>query len=225
MATTLLQLTNQVLVLLREPEVDTVTATAYSKLIVALINHAKREVEDAHLWSHLKTTAIINTEADESQYTVVGLNERAAPMYDNCGNISAYNYTENGTQMQLLPAVEMSKRYAQDPNTTGKPYWFDFDGVSSDNDLIVEFWPKPDGVYEIRIDMYDAQADLVNDVDVIKVPPAPVVLRALAMAVSERGEDGGAGYQEMDERARRALSDAIQLDYNVRRTELRVEVV
>lgn len=225
MATTLLQLTNQVLVLLREKEVDTVSATTYSKLIVALINHAKREVEDAHLWSHLKTTVIINTEADEPSYTLVGLNERAAPLYDNCGNISAYNYTENGTRMQLLPSVDMSRRYAQDTNTTGKPYWFDFSGINEDGDMQVQFWPEPDGVYEIRIDMYDAQGDLTLDTDIIRVPTSPVVLRALTMAVSERGEDGGAGFQEMDDRARRALGDAIQLDYNIRRSELRVEVV
>lgn len=225
MATNLLQLTNQVLRLLREKEVDTVSQTSYSRLIVDLINHAKREVEDAHNWSQLKASALVTTEADEPSYTVTGLTERAKPMYTPCGQLSAYNYTENGTTMQMMPSWEMSRRFAQDNTQTGKPYWLDFNGVTEDGYWNVQFWPIPDGVYEIRMDFFDPQGDLVDDVDVIRVPPSAVVLRAWAMAISERGEDGGVGFQEADARALRALGDAIQLDYNVRRSELTVEVV
>lgn len=225
MATTLLQMTNRILRLLREKEVETVNSTAYSKLIVALINEAKREVEDAHNWSHLKGTASITTVADESQYNIVGLTERAKPLYDAHSNISAYNYTENGARMQIMPAVEMSRRFAQDNAKTGKPYWMDFNGVDIDGNWGVEFWPIPDDAYEIRIDVYDPQGDLELDTDTIRVPPSAVVMRAWAMAIGERGEDGGVGFQEADARAQRALGDAIQLDYNVRRHELRVEVI
>ncbi len=43
------------------------------------------------------------------------------------------------------------------------------------------------------------------------MPEMPVILKAWALAVSERGEDGSATYNELDHQARESLSDAIAL--------------
>ena len=50
---TYLELVNDVLIRLREAEVETVSQTDYSKLIGKFVNDAKRQVEDAYSWNVL----------------------------------------------------------------------------------------------------------------------------------------------------------------------------
>mgnify|MGYP000544108538 CR=1 FL=1 len=57
---TYLQLVNDVLVRMREPEVSSVSDTPYSSLIGVLVNDAKREVENATMWQALNQTIGMN---------------------------------------------------------------------------------------------------------------------------------------------------------------------
>ena len=67
MATTYLQLVNDVLTRLRETTVANVSDTDYSALIGKLVNDAKREVEDAWDWEALATTYTITTSNGTSE--------------------------------------------------------------------------------------------------------------------------------------------------------------
>lgn len=71
MAISYLSAVNQVLIRLRETPVTSVSATAYSQLIGALINDAKREVEDSWQWSWLQDTISFSTSAGQWQYDLV----------------------------------------------------------------------------------------------------------------------------------------------------------
>ena len=51
MSTQYLTLVNSVLRRLREDEVSAVANTAYSKMVGAYVNHAKKKVENEHKWS------------------------------------------------------------------------------------------------------------------------------------------------------------------------------
>jgi len=53
---------------------------------------------------------------------------------------------------------------------------------------------------------------LSSDADKLKVPSKPVELLTYAMAVEERGEDGGVNPVSAYARANNALQDAISLD-------------
>jgi hypothetical protein len=69
---TYLELVNDILVRMREPEVSTVQENTLSKLIGKLVNDAKRQVEDAYKWSALITDIPLTTVADTSTYAVTG---------------------------------------------------------------------------------------------------------------------------------------------------------
>jgi len=51
-----LELTNEVLIRLREPEASSVSDNAYVKLIAKYVNDSKRQVEDAYNWNALSET-------------------------------------------------------------------------------------------------------------------------------------------------------------------------
>ena len=71
---TYLEAINKVLRRLREDEVTSPDATAYSKLIGEFVNDAVRLVEDAWDWGELRTTRPVLATAGTSSYSITGLN-------------------------------------------------------------------------------------------------------------------------------------------------------
>ena len=69
---TFLQLVNDVLVRLRETEVNSVQDTLYSKLIGKLINDSKRRVENAFDWNALGSMITVTTVSGTTNYSIVG---------------------------------------------------------------------------------------------------------------------------------------------------------
>jgi hypothetical protein len=73
---TYLELVNETLVRLREPEVTAVTDNAYSKLIGRFVNDAKRQVEDAYTWNALAETLTVTTSANLFNYVLTSIGQR-----------------------------------------------------------------------------------------------------------------------------------------------------
>ena len=205
MATTYLQLVNNVLIRLRESEVSSVGDTPYSSLIGVLVNDAKREIEDAYSWNALSQTIIIPTVANQPSYTVIGSGERFKVD-------SVLNDTENVTMSQVSRDW-LDRQYYLATVQNAAPVYFCFDGVSND-DNVMRVWPQPDTVYSLRVNLNVPQNDLSANGDLIKVPPHLVQMLAYANAVAERGEDGGQSFSELYQKYRLALADAISLDAN-----------
>jgi len=78
----------------------------------------------------------------------------------------------------------------------------------------IEFYPPPAGVYDIKVHTVTPQDDLTTAAEVLTVPSNPVVLTAYALAMAERGEDGGTTVETAGVRADSALTDAITQDTN-----------
>ena len=205
MATTYLQLVNNVLIRLRETEVSSVGDTPYSSLIGVLVNDAKREIEDAYSWNVLSQTIVIPTVANQPSYTVTGSGQRFKVD-------SVLNDTENVTMSQVSRDW-LDRQYYLATVQNAAPVYYCFDGVSND-DNVIRVWPQPDKVYSLRINLNVPQNDLSSNGDLIKVPPHLVQMLAYANAVAERGEDGGQSFSELYQKYRLALSDAIALDAN-----------
>lgn len=180
---TYLQLVNDLLVRLREPEVATVQANSYSKLIGKLINDSKRRVEDAFNWNALLSTMSITTVAGTYGYTMTGTSNRFKV-------IDVLNDTTN-YQLRNAPVSWLTQQYITATSQTGSPYYYGFNGVDSNGDTRVNFFPIPSGAETIRINMYSPQDELSADSDVILIPYIPVVQGAYAVALAERGEDNG----------------------------------
>lgn len=205
MATTYLQLVNNVLIRLRETEVSSVGDTPYSSLIGVFINDAKREIEDAYSWNALSQTIVVPTVSGQQAYTLTGSGQRFKVDM-------VMNETEDVSMQQMSPDWLDTQYYLADVQNAA-PIYYSFDGVSGD-DNVVRVWPQPDAVYSLRFNLNIPQNDLSANGDLIKVPSHLVQMLAYANAVAERGEDGGQSFAELYQKYRLALSDAIALEAN-----------
>lgn len=202
--TTYLQAVNEVLIRLREDEVSTVSENSYSKLIGKLINDAKRSVEDAYTWNALSNTLTATTTDGIFNYVLVGTGQRFKTL--NVFNDSNDNFLrhENNTWM--------SSQLLRNTVVKGMPIYYNYNGTNSNGDTQVDLFPVPDGVYNIRFNLYVPQVPLAADADVIKVPSEPIILGAYARAVAERGEDGGLASADAYALYRSSLADAVAID-------------
>lgn len=206
MSTTYLQAVNSVLRRLRETEVATVNENAYSKMIGELVNDAKSSVEAAYGWNALSDTLSADTTANVFSYVLEGSGVRFK-------TIDVMNDTTNYI-MRLAPTTWMNQQFIMADPAHGAPLYYNFNGVDSNGDTLVDVYPIPDGTYTLRFNLILPQEALVNDADVIKVPADVVILNAFARAVVERGEDGGLASSEAYALAKNLMADYISLESN-----------
>lgn len=208
---TYLELVNDVLVRMREPEVSSVNENTLSKLVGRFVNDAKRQVEDAFNWSALRQNVSVNTSNGTSSYTLTGTNIRSKPEYvwDNT----------NKRYMEYRPAYDLNSWLNETSPQSGEPYYYNFNGVSSNGEVKVDVYPIPDAVYALRFNMNVPQNDLVNASDELLVPMEPVTHLAFAKALVERGEDGGLQSSEAYALFKQVLADYVALESGRRMEE------
>lgn len=199
-----IQLVNDVLVRLREPEASSVSDTAYVKLIAKFVNDSKRVVEDAYNWNSLTETLSAVTAQDVFNYVLVGSGQRFRV-------IDIINDTTN-TFVNLAATKWMDQQFLMTTPQRGSPQYYNFNGTDANGDTQVDLYPIPDGVYNIRFNIIKPQEPLAVNSDILLVPPEPVILGALARAQAERGEDGGVQAGETYQLMRQSLADAIALE-------------
>ena len=201
---TYLELVNDVLIRLRESEVENVTSTLYSKLIGKFINDAKRLVEDAYQWNALSETLTVTTANDLFNYVMTGSGQRFKV-------IDVIN-SEGDLFLEYVPFHTMNNWFLNQSPQKGTPMYYNFNGVDSNGDTQVDVYPIPDGVHNIYFNIFKPQVPLSADADELKVPSEPVIKYAYAMAVAERGEDAGLSAQEATALADASLSDHIAIE-------------
>lgn len=199
-----LQLTNSVLRRLREPEATSVNDNEYVKLIATYINDSKRQVEDAYNWNSLSDTLSAVTASDIFNYVLVGSGQRfrLIDIINDSSNMIMQNRTTRWMDQAFL---------VNDP-PKGPPIYFNFNGTDANGDTQVDFYPIPDGVYNVRFNIIKPQLELIADADTLLVPHEPVIMGAYARAIAERGEDAGITGNEAYGLYKQSLSDAIALE-------------
>lgn len=203
---TFLELVNDVLVRLREPEVSTVNENTLSKIVGKMVNDAKRQVEDAYNWNALTATLTAVTIPAVFNYALVGIGNRFKV-------IDVWDSTSAST-LSPVSTRQMNQNFllGNTTATIGAPSEYNFNGVSSLGDAQVDIWPVPDKAYTIFFNLYIPQEALAADADQMLVPKEPVILLAKAMALVERGEDGGLSNSEAYGIYKSSLSDAIAIE-------------
>ena len=204
-------LINEVLIRLREDTIsidwsgdinDSTTVSAYEKVIGALVNDAKRHVEQRHDWLNLRSTVDIATVDGTKNYNLSSGQE-----------IKIMDAINNTTGMHLRQVGKTYINTVTYPSQdTGEPLYYGFNGSDASNNLKVDLSPVPTEAHTISFDIIKFQNDLTEAATVISVPEKPVVLGAWAMAIAERGEDGGTQSSLMAQEANEALKQAIMLD-------------
>ena len=209
---TYLEMVNEVLIRLRENEVTSVSDNKYAKMIGKFINDAKRQVEDAWEWNGLTETLTAITSQDIFSYVLEGSGTRFRI-------IDVLNDTEN-VVMQYAPTKTMNQWFLMTDPQKSAPIYYNFNGVDTDGNTLVDFYPIPDGAYDIRINLIKSQNPLVNNSDKSKVPAEPIILGAYARALAERGEDGGMSSSEAYQLFKSSLADFIAIEANHYQEEL-----
>jgi hypothetical protein len=203
---TYLDLVNDVLVRMREPEVTTVAENTVSALVGKYINDAKRQVSDAYDWDAFNTPITVNTIANTTgPYSITGAGVRFKTM-DVINTTSFYELSP------LSHANYDSFYYTTPTPTKGLPMYYSIKGVDTNGDIKVNFWPVPDAVYAIRFSLIVPEADFTTDSSTTLLAKEPIVLGAFARALVERGEDGGLTSSEAYALYKSCMSDLIALE-------------
>lgn len=200
---TYLEIVNKVLRLMREDTIDSV-ATAddvVALLVTEFVNDAKRFVEDAHNWNQLREEWDIVTVPGTNTYSLT-----------NSGKYAKIEYIWNDKyEVRKRPLKTVKYRNELSP-TSNQPNIWAVSGTDASGDVQVRVYPTPDDAYNLKVSGFQFQADLALDADELLVPDQPVVYRALALALRERGEVGGQTAVEIFGVAEQHLSDAIARD-------------
>ena len=203
---TYLELINEVLKNLREDEVTSSTSSAYTKLIGFFIKQAYVECANAYQWPQLYETQDVAISADDTSFTITG--DSGEGVFD----IESVYSTTNKNFLRANSYKNLRDRLSYDTNTnTCSEYAYG--GETSDGTTTIYLFPTSSGSDTLRVN-YNRKPDLSNtfsDSTFIKLPELPIVLKAWARAVSERGEDGGMSSNEIEIQAQIALSDSIAL--------------
>lgn len=207
---TYLEIVNTILRKMREGEVSSVQDTSYSKLIGDFVNEAKEMVEEAWNWTKLRQVITVTTSSSDYEYPITGTN----------GGRPLFSFTKcpivwNQEEEIFLSLSSRERIYKLLKNTNpqeGIPYTFHMAGRDSNNDPIVWFWNIPDGVYNIDFHYIVPQAKLTNNTDEPIVSSRAIIYGATALAIEDRGEDGGTGSSTSWERFHSAINDAIIAD-------------
>lgn len=170
----------------------------YQKLIGDLVNEAKQAVEDSWNWSFLRALATVTTSASTATYAIPSgtnrmsilqvINDTSNFIIPQMSDASFYNYTFVGSA------------------TNGPPISYRLNGTN------IAFYPTPDQAYTIKLHIVLPQNDLTEAATTLTIPEQPVVLGAYALALSERGEDGGTGQSLATNRFDAVLADFIGKD-------------
>jgi hypothetical protein len=199
-----LDMVNSVLRRLREGTVTSLYQNEFSSVVAEMVNDAKREVEDAHDWSALRSDLILTTSDGINTYTLPGSQNRAT--------VIDVRDTTNSSMLSPVSSTYIRRQdIISSPGTTKPSYWA-LEGVDGSGDTQIKFWPTPDNVYTIKAHCVIRTPDLAAEGDTVAIPTKPIVLLAYAMSAQERGSVDSTDIQFMYQFAKSALADAIMYD-------------
>ena len=131
------EMVNNVLVRLREREVDSVNENSYSKLISLFINDAKEFVESAWNWSVLRQTLTAVTQDGVFNYVLTNSG-------NNVAILDVVNLTSN-TFLKYKDPHWFNNVFLNNTPVEGNPEYYVFNGVSVAGDTQVDLYPIPNG--------------------------------------------------------------------------------
>ena len=203
---TWLSLTNDVLKLLRETTVASVSTTSYSSLIGLFVNEAKEEVEDAWNWSALRSTINVSMVVAQRNYVATGTSYRTKIL-------DVYNTTRNWRMTFYQNNVYLNNLTSVTTAASNAPY--EMDVVGSDpttGSIIVRVNPLPTATDNLRFFTVNPTAEFDADADTLAIPKRPVIQLAYLKAINERGEDSGRASEIQEKIYKNTLATAIAQD-------------
>ena len=203
-----LDITNDVLVRLREPKTSTVRTqkNVIENMVKALINDAYKYVWAAHQWTATQKSWEIITQPKQDTYDLDSTEHGARIS----GVLNSNGWWLDQVSQELLVRRRMMNQNKGEANA--------YAVVATPNSaaVSVQFLPAPpdDKTLTYKVVGHTGVKPLEYDDDVVVLPYNSVMYYAYALAARERGEVGGQAVQEIFNMANQYLSDAIALDAN-----------
>jgi hypothetical protein len=206
MADTYLNMINSVLRRLREDEVSNWNDTSYSKLIGEFVNQAKQDMENFWDWQALRSNVSVTLQSDgtTTEYALTGTNKRTRVT-------AVYNNTQD-YQLRIGSNEWINRNTIVLDDISGDPLYYNVAGIDSSEQLKLKVYPASEVGDTLAVSSVIPEDELTANADVTVLPGYPIILKAYALAVSERGEDGGVGVNEADAAARIARGEALLQD-------------
>lgn len=201
---TFLQIINRVLARMREDSVAAHDTTTYSTLIGTFVNAVKAEIEDAYHWPSLRDTYSVSTTPATSAYSLTSSGMNAVIK-------SAWDST-TGRKLTKGTNTKFDERFfgvGSNAVQTGAPTEYIPAGFDVNLDLTVEVWPVPTSTNVLKFNVYRPQADYSASADVPLIPQTVLIEGAVAMAMAERGDEGGTAIQKQEAFYRDLLASAV----------------
>jgi hypothetical protein len=200
---TYLEIVNKVLRLMREDTIASVINPDdyVAALVTEFVNDAKRFCEEAHNWNQLRAEWTITTADGTDEYSLTD-----AGKYAKIEDIYSATYALRKVQYRYMTRLKTTNPSSNPPRD-----WA-VSGTDASGDVTLKLYPTPNDVYNITVFGFQRQPDLALDDDQLLIPDQPVVYRALALALRERGEVGGQTAAEIFAVAQQHLNDAIARD-------------
>lgn len=229
---TQLTIVNKVLEELREDQVTTVAANAYTKLIARFVNKSKEDMEDInHKWSVYITEVSDTWPADGSTVAidVTETNDRSVLLRDEDRDWvpQAYDVTTNEVgQLFDCSYKALLKERAIGTNDTSKtndtPRAFAIRNDADGRGWTIEIPDPVSGTGTARSWLtywYIPQAafatDGTDDSTEVKLPERPILARAIYYAQNERGEEMGQPNGILWQESLLAIGSAAERDLQV----------
>ena len=160
------QLVNNILIRLREREVDSINETSYSKLVSLFVHDAIEMVEAAWSWSNLRETLTVTTQADVFSYVLTDFGDKSVVL-------DVINDTNNHF-MKYQTAHWFNNVFLNNSPAEGSPSYYSFNGLNGSGDTQIDIYPIPDSVYDLHFNVIKRSPDILLDDDTVKVPFLPV---------------------------------------------------
>ena len=208
MSYSFLDITNDVLVRLREPKTLTVRTqkNVVENMVKALVNDAYKYVWATHQWTATQREWAIITEPNQDTYLLDGTEHGArisGVMDENGVWLTQWNQEAIVRHDLVIQDKGKAHGYAI-VNTVGSPA------------ISIKLMPRPldDETHIYNAVGHAGVPPLERDDDPILLPYNAVMYYAYALAARERGEVGGQTVQEIFTMAQQYISDGIALDAN-----------
>lgn len=220
---TLLEITNQVLLRLREDTVSDLSDD-YAALIASFVADIVQELNECVVWNFLDHELTVSVVPGTVNYSLTGTNNKSQLLFDPVGRPQAWIFDDSndpeGEPMFYLDPSEYYRRYQADRALTNdKPQWFTLEKDTDNDELVMRLWPEPSASKYIRIRFNTPEAELDPTTDAaveIKMPARLVRLGALEMALNERGEEIGEPGNQAESRYEAAKGAAIEEEMRIR---------
>lgn len=207
MATTYLNVVNNVQRRLRENTTASVSTNSYSNLLGILVNDAKRKIEETYTWAEYRTTVSVAVVANDETATLTGTNFRTKILW-------GYNDT-NPCDLTTIPIGDnLLNNVISTGAVSGNVTSYSLGGWDNDGQIIVNLYPKANGSETLIFGVYQPASDLSADSDVVRIPSHVLELGTMVLAISERGEDGGQLFDETVLQYNRALTQMLSTESN-----------